>query len=122
MVIGKPLYEWCQAIGLDSIHPPAPLRTCTDNSRRLHELQVLDNGGTCNRQRPLELPSAARYACNALKNNDPDGMPEQPEQAQNAPKLRGVGMGLRHKNEVSRSANTFDNTNLLCSTRSAHFD
>src|SRR5262249_38926417 len=111
-VIGKPPHEWRQSIRLDSIDPPAALKVRTDNPRRLHELQMLDNGGTRNRQRPLELPSGARHARNTLENNDPDRMPEQPEQAQDAPELSGVGKGLGHKNEVSRPANTFDNLNL----------
>jgi hypothetical protein len=87
MVIGKPPYERPQSVGFDPIDSPAALRPRADNSRGLHELQMLNDRGTCNRQSALELAGGARHMGNAVEDDDPNRVPKQAEQAEHAPQL-----------------------------------
>src|SRR5882724_5126914 len=91
---------------MNAIDSLSAIRRSIHEPGSLQQLEMLDNGGTRNRQTASQFAGRHRHARESLKYDHAKRVTEQGEQSQYRPKSRSVRVRLSHA-EVSGQANTF---------------
>ena len=101
-----PLLQRDQSFGTNAINSPSAITRSIDKPGSLKQFEMLDNGGTRNRQAPSQFAGRHRYTRKPLKHDHANRVTEQGEQSQYRPKSRSVCVRLGHA-KVSGQTDTF---------------
>jgi len=102
----EPSLQRAEGGGLDAVEPPLSGCPGGDEAGRLHRLEMLDDGGARDGEAPSEVTGDHRLARQALEDDEPHRLAENPEEREDSAQRGAGGMRFRHA-QVSAWTNTF---------------